>query len=86
MAAINIRQPFLDPVQTLPGVEIIVQINMLVALRRAVGIHITHSNQFVGKLRQRCIAVIQAAKAEFGIHRRERQTLLHPAKGVQPRL
>lgn len=49
VTAIDIRQTFLHTLQTLPGIEVIVEINMLVAFGRAVGVLVTHSHQRAGE-------------------------------------
>lgn len=59
---------------------------MLVPFGRAVGVHVAHADQLIGKARWRHVGVIQRAEAEFGLDRGQRQPLLHPAEGVEPRL
>ena len=67
VAAIDIRQPLFHAVQTLPGVKIVVEIDVLIALGRAVGLLIAHADQRSGKVRQRPRLRIQAGedKARF---------------------
>ncbi len=85
MAAIDIRQPLFHAVQTLPGVKIVVEIDVLIALGRAVGVLIAHANERIGKARQRPRLGIQAGEDETGLNRGQRQPLFYPAEGVQPR-
>ncbi len=84
MAAIDIR-PLFHAVQTLPGVKIVVEIDVLIALGRAVGVLIAHANERIGKARQRPRLGIQAGEDETGLNRGQRQPLFYPAEGVQPR-
>ena len=61
----------------------VVQINMLIALGRTVGIHVTHAHQFIGETWRCSDSVVQRAKTKFNIDGGQRQPLLYPTKGIQ---